>query len=198
MFGRSRTPRVPAYVPSAAIVSIAGDGLIGTHGVGDGRMIPVVILDTSNRADIEEYIRVHSGGPPGDVRVQWAHVPQRDTVILKLSVARPLVIEILIGFRLPENQGILVEQILSVSGLYIQAGRPGDRLKSTLGSNRIIVEVPDTGFRPTWDKIFLKHTTAVLREHGLTRSRAKVAARDAIQLMRQTGEFRFPSAEVSG
>lgn len=191
MFGRFKKPTT-IYLPSADIVAIAGDGIIGAANVGDGRMIPVLILDTSNRADIEDYIRVHATSPPGDVRVQWAYMPDREMVVLMLTVERPLVMKMLIGFQLSDNHGILVEQILKVRGLYLQAGRGGDRLRTTFDRHRVVVEVPDTGFRPTWDKIFLKHTVSVLRHRGLPRSRAKIAARDAIDMMRETGSFRLP------
>jgi hypothetical protein len=38
---------------------IVADGAIASRGVGEGRLIPLVILDTSSRPDVEEYIRPH-------------------------------------------------------------------------------------------------------------------------------------------
>lgn len=190
MFGKpkARVEHIPAY----EIVSIVADGLVSTAMVADGRMLPVLIVDTSERPDIDEYIRVHTNAPTGDVRVQWAHAPELNIVILLLSFERPLVMQLRIGFRLAAHQGILVEQILAMGGFYLQAGREGDRLKTTMDRQRIIMEAPDTGFRPIWDKIFHKHTMKVLQERGLGRAQAKTAAHEAIAMMRKTGDFRMP------
>ena len=39
--------------------------------------IPLVILDTTDRLDLEEFIRVHQYHGPGDVDSQWAfQIPQ--------------------------------------------------------------------------------------------------------------------------
>lgn len=191
MFGKPKA-RVE-HIPADEIVRIVADGLVSTAMVADGRMLPVLIVDTSERPDIDEYIRVHANAPMGDVRVQWAHAPELNTVILLLSFERPLVMQLRIGFRLAAHQGILVEQILAMGGFYLQAGRDGDRLKTTMDRQRIIMEAPDTGFRPIWDKIFHKHTMTVLQERGLGRAQAKTAAHNAIALMRKTGEFRMPN-----
>ncbi|WP_447753321.1 hypothetical protein [Sphingopyxis fribergensis] len=192
MLDKFKRPKA-AYIPAGDILEIVGDGLVATASVGDGRMLPALILDTRDRADVDEYIRVHADHSAGDSRVQWAYIPDQNRAVLMLSVERPLVTKFCIGFRLDKHQGILVEQILSVNGLYLLAGRPGDRVGTTLDQSRVIIEVPDTGFRKIWDKLFLKHTAKVLREKGLPRSRSKEGAREAIALMRKTGEFRFPS-----
>jgi len=42
------------------------------------------------------------------------------------------------------KQGILVEHILQSNGLYIQAGKVGDRLKHDLNRPKMLIEVPDT------------------------------------------------------
>ena len=188
----SRFKRSAAYVPSKELLEIVGDGLISTAGVGDGRMLPAAILDTSGRADVEEYFRVHAGSAVGDVRVQWAYSPEQDSVILMLSVERPLAKKLYVAFRLAKRHGVLVEQVLAMNGLYIQSGRIGDRVGTTLDRQRILFEIPDTGFRKTWDKMFLKHTAKSLRERGIARNRAKEAAKDVIGMLRKTGEFRFP------
>ncbi|MES1985897.1 MAG: hypothetical protein V4461_13180 [Pseudomonadota bacterium] len=196
MFGKPKA-RVEHF-PEADIVRIVADGLVSTAMVADGRMLPVLIVDTSDRPDIDEYIHVHANSSTGDVRVQWAHVPAHNTVILLLSFERPLVMHLRIGFRLEAHQGILVEQILAMGGFYLQAGREGDRLKTTMDRQRIVMEAPDTGFRPIWDKIFHKHTMKMLKERGLGRAQAKTAAHEAIALMRKTGEFRMPTMRHGG
>ncbi len=109
---------------------IVADGAIATVGLGEGRLIPLVILDTSSRPDFEEYLLVHQYVNAGDVKCQWGQLISHDnTVALILSFLRPAELVIIVEFDLKTNHGVLVEQILATKALYIQAGREGDRLK---------------------------------------------------------------------
>jgi len=58
---------------------------------------------------------------------------------------RPSELIVVIDFDIVK-QGILVDQILTSKGLYIQAGRDGDRFKTKPDAKKIIIEIPDTGF----------------------------------------------------
>jgi hypothetical protein len=55
-------------------VSIVADGAVATHFLGEGRFLAVVIVDTTNRTDLEELMRVHQFLPPGDVISQWGEI----------------------------------------------------------------------------------------------------------------------------
>jgi hypothetical protein len=170
-----------------------GDGAIATAGVGEGRLIPLVILDTSGRPDFEEYIRVHQYVGAGDVKCQWGKVIGHDnTVALALSFLRPAELVVIVEFDLQKHHGVLVEQVLGSKALYIQAGREGDRLKHDVTVPKVILEVPDTGFaRKFWDKIYSRYTTAKMRERGLNRADAQRAAKWAIVELRKLGTIRM-------
>lgn len=61
--------RHPAEAEAVPVVADAG---IATVGVGDGRMIPLLILDTSQRPDIEDMVKAHHAvDGQGDVKAQW-------------------------------------------------------------------------------------------------------------------------------
>ncbi len=61
--------RHPAEAEPVPIVADAG---IATVAVGDGRMIPLLILDTSRRPDIEDMVKAHHAlEGQGDVKAQW-------------------------------------------------------------------------------------------------------------------------------
>jgi hypothetical protein len=170
---------------------IVGDGAIAHASIGEGRLIPLVILDTSCRPDLEEHIRVHQYIGPGDVNCQWGQVMgHENTVALILSFSRPSEVVAIVEFDLQRNHGILVEQILAAKALYIQAGREGDRLKHDVNLPKVILEVPELGFRRYWDKIHWRHATAKMRERGLSRAGAKRAAKQAIEEMRKIGAVR--------
>jgi hypothetical protein len=172
---------------------IVADGAIAHPGVGEGRLIPFVILDTSSRPDLEEFILVHQYVGAGDVKCQWGQLIGHDnTVSLILSFSRPATLVAIVEFDLQRNHGVLVQQVLGTKALYIQAGREGDRLKNDVNLPKVILEVPDTGFgRKSWDKIYSQYTMAKMRERGLNRADAKRAAKEAIEELRKLGTVRI-------
>lgn len=178
----------------ALVVPILGDAAIAGP-ASDGRMIPALVLDTSSRPDLAELIRVHKLLPsPGDVRCQWATSrDNEDTVILHLTFQRPVAAEALLLFSI-EDQAILVESMLKGGGVYLQSGEAGDRVMHTLDRPRIMVELPDTGFRPVWDELLMTRMTAVMaRRTGLPRRKARPIAEELIAEMRKMAHFRMGS-----
>lgn len=167
-------------------VSIVGDAAIAMHGVGEGRMIPLVILDTGERPEIVEYIRIHQFAGLGDVRVTWAQALNReDCVSLMLSFLRPMEFSFAILFELRKAHAILVEGVLRSGSLYLQAGSKGDRVSHTLDRPRVIIEVPDTGFRPHWQKICLVYLAQKVRASGVGRQEAKRLALEQYRLLQE-------------
>jgi len=55
-------------------VRIVADAALSTRGRHGGRMLPLLLLDTSDRPDIDEYIRVHASFGLGDVKAQWGKI----------------------------------------------------------------------------------------------------------------------------
>jgi hypothetical protein len=177
-------------------LKIVGDAGIAAPDVGNGRMIPLVILDTGSRPDIAEFIRVHKFSGPGDVTTQWGATDDvGKKVVLVLSFSRPSELVAIIEFDIV-RYGVIVEQILSSRALYLQAGKPGDRLIHNFEVPKIIVEIPDTQFRPIWDKLYHKATVAKLREAGLNRQQAKQVARTNIAEIRKATEIRVPATRA--
>ena len=174
-------------------LKIVGDGAIAHPMIGEGRLIPVVILDTTDRPDLEEHIRLHQYISPGDVTVQWGQViGHEDTISLILSLSRPSEMIAIIEFDLERNHGVLIEQVLASKALYIQHGREGDRLKYTMEVPKVILEVLDTGFRDTWDQIHTRYVTAKLKSEGLNRATAKREAKRLIEEIRSFSAMRVP------
>jgi hypothetical protein len=176
-------------------VSIVGDGAIAMHGVGEGKMFPVVILDTSDWPEIVEYMRIHQFSGPGDVLTTWGKLATRkNTVILILKFQRPMEISFAIAFELHKAHSILVEGVLQSGGLYIQAGVEGDRVRNTLHQPRVIIEVPDTGFALRWEQICLAYLATKARAEGFNRKTAKRLAVEQYAMLKQLAAARpFPS-----
>jgi hypothetical protein len=174
------------------LIPIVADGSLAGQ-VAEGVNIPLVIIDTSKRPDIAEVIRVHAHLPPGDVAFTWGGAEGRpDDVLLILDFKRPIETRAVLRFSIG-TQGILVEAALTAKAIYLQAGKPGDRLKHDVGRPKLLVELPDTGFRPKWNELFLSGITAAIRaEHELSQQEAEPLARKVIEELRTVTSFRMP------
>lgn len=89
------------------------------------------------------------------------------------------------------KQGILVEHILQSNALYIQSRVPGDRLGHDLDRPKMLVEVPDTNFKGKWEKLYFNAIFQRMRNNGLNRKVAKVAAQNYLTKVREIASFRI-------
>ena len=182
-----RHPREAQPIP------IVSDAAISTRGVHGGRQLPVLLLDTSERPDIAEYIRIHEKLGPGDHRYQWGQIQGHEgTVAVFITCIRPMELFFVLEFDIVK-QGILVEYALGGEGIYLtKADGPGDRLTNNLNRPKVIFELGDTGFRKFWDELFRKHLAAHFREDGMSRSESRHAARSLIDELKKIGSLRMP------
>jgi hypothetical protein len=175
----------------AQVVSIVGDAAVATVGVGHGRLIPLIIIDTTKRPDLVEVIAAQEHFDDGDVVVQWGSLHKRpEHVALILRFQRPTQRTAVVEFEIV-RQGVLVECILQSKALYMQAGTAGDRLMHDLNRPKILIEAPDTGFRANWDELYFDAIVKRMRKDGLDRRRSKEAARSYIHQIREFGQIRM-------
>lgn len=180
------------HMRERAPVSIVGDAGIATIGLGERRMISLLILDAPPRPDLEEFIRLHELIPVGDVVVRWAKLDRRpDTIALTLRLLRPAELTAIIEFDLVRHHAVLVEQILVSRGLYLQAGRPGDRLIDDPDRPKVILEVPDAGFRRAWNRLFEKYALKKMRAEGMRGHDAKRATQTYVEATRKTARLQI-------
>jgi hypothetical protein len=172
---------------------VVGDGMYGTSRVGDGRLIPVIIVEATGRDDIKQLVAAHtSEGPPGDVVSNWIRFSwlRDDELGMLLKFKQPVRVTVVIRFDLPKHAA-LIDQVIRVQGFYLQPGKPGDRLSNKVNADRILVEVPSKDFAAQWEPIFTKVTVKRLRRRGLSRSVAKQKAREMIKNWRELGSQRL-------
>lgn len=173
-------------------VRIVTDAAIATGGVGEGRLVPVLIVDGEQRPDITEMIRIHKELLTGDFSALWAKLRNREgKIALVLKFIRPAELNIILEFDI-EKQGGIVDTIIGARAFYLQAGKEGDRLMKTMDHPRILVEIGDLEFDKEWDKMLRKHMAKRLRKEGLRRSEAKRAVEGFLQEWRQMSGFRMP------
>ena len=192
MSQRWRRADIPLTGPgSSKTVPIVGDAAIATPILGEGRLIPVLIIDTSDRPDIDDLVQALQRPPSGDVTSQWGRRHwHKKTVALILTFERPSKVVVILEFDVTE-QGILVDSILTAKALFLQPGQKGHRLSTTLESPRILVEVPTRGMKAEWDKLWPMALAKKLKKMGLKRQDAKKGASKAISLMREVEGLRM-------
>jgi hypothetical protein len=162
--------------PASLVIPIVGDAALAGP-IADGRLIPVLILDRSARPGLGEAIRIHEHLPPGDVQFRGAVSRESyDEVVLYVRLVQPMEVEFLLRFSI-ERQAVLVEAMLKAGAVYLQVGSAADRLSTTMDAPRILIELTDTGFKPTWDKVALDRMTTVMAKRlGVPKRRARVTA----------------------
>ncbi len=195
---------MPLRHPSEADpVPIAGDGMVATGIQSYGRWIPVLILDTSSRPDIETLVRAHGELGPGDAISGWTFKTRLGFGLaapkLVLRFTKPSQCIVMVEFDL-EKQGILVDQILWAKGVYLQPGRPGDRLATTFDTPRILVEVTANGaFAKRFRSARKKALFRSFRDKGMSRTDAKNAVGALLRELQSVlyRNMRFRSQETA-
>lgn len=190
---RPRTGRrlTRSAMDSADAVSIVADGAIAGP-IADGRMLPLVIIDTTERPELEELVRLHGHLQPGDVTYRWGQIDRSDDqVALALRFVRPIEAAVDLIFSI-ERQGILVDAALSGRGIYLQPGRPGDRVIHNPHRAKILIEVPDDRFRDRWEEIVVRRLAQVIRrDRRMPRADARQLAIEWLDRTRQLSQFRM-------
>lgn len=131
--------KVPSHCKEP--VPIVCDAAMATEGVGDGRFVPVLIVDASKRSDIEELVKFHDHIPSGDVKCSWGsnsvlrmeRKPRDLTrVALFLEFERPWNLYNFNQFLEWENNGVPADKQESYERnrnlFYVACSRPKKRL----------------------------------------------------------------------
>src|SRR6266849_6212591 len=91
------------YPREARPVKIIADAGVSTRGRHGGRMLPLLILDTSDRPDLSEFIRHDDSLGPGDVITQWGRLDGKEyegTVALYVTSIRPIELFVILQFEI--------------------------------------------------------------------------------------------------
>lgn len=78
----------------------------------------------------------------------------------------PIELTFSILFEIEKNYAI-IDEILRSQMLIIQGGKPDDRFSYNFNSNKIVVEVPLTGFEDKWYDIRKKYQRKHLKKMGV-------------------------------
>jgi hypothetical protein len=161
------------------LVPIVRDGAIGHPDIGDGRIIPVLIIDCSNHQALYDLIVLHASTPPGDVVSKWSWeqvlgILLKKRVFLNLEFKRPVETTATFCFDVLE-QGILVDFIMNARGVYLQPTKSGTTVIEGFEQPKILVEVSASINSACWEKIYRASLVKKFRQHGFSRAQAQEA-----------------------
>ena len=111
---------------SMPIYTIQENGLISDPNWGEGRLIPVVVLNSQKDNNLKELLRIHvTSEGSGDVIVQWG-MPLRQFFkpkvwFLVVKFTKPMDFSFIIEFVLEKNPA-LIDAIIQSRGLYLRYG----------------------------------------------------------------------------
>ena len=171
---------------------IISDAIIARKDLADGRMIPLLIIDTSHRPDVKDMIKAHELTGAGDVESIWFFPSRFDrrNVNILLIITKPSKCLILLEFNVLRHGGV-VDQIIHSQGLYLQSGNLGDRLSTTIDHERLLIEIPSKHFKNEWDNVLRKTIFKDFKNKGLSRTEAKIATQRFIDEWRRFGSNRM-------
>lgn len=167
-------------------LDLVSDAAIMSVYIANGKTIPLIILDTTNHKDIEEAISFHGSVQHGHVKTIWGKSTDNKVTGLIFTFIDPVPKEFVVAFDTRKQWG-LIELIINSQLLYIQPGKPKDRVSNTMDAQRLLVEVPSTHFADEWQKIFTEIMTKYFRKQGLSIKKAKSAT---IDLHNEWGKIR--------
>jgi len=174
------------------LVPLVTDGAIGDPYWGDGRLIPVLILDCAAHPPLEDLILAHKDTPPGDVTTTWGwRLFSKKQVFLTFRFHRPVETSATVAFDVAKQGGI-VDCIINVRGVYLQPLTSGAKASEGIGKPKILVEVPAASTFPAWKNIYLKSLETSYRRRGLSKLQAACAAKDHIARLREI-QFHRPA-----
>ena len=141
---------------------------------------------------IKEIIKLHSNISMGDVEVQWggtlSSLFNADRWILNIRFYKPIDYNFSIVFSL-KNHYSIIDAIFQSKGLRIAYGHKGEKVSQV--SDHIIIEIPDTGISPKWEKTLSRIIKNKMRRLKIPRKELGKATQEQINKMREILNIRF-------
>ena len=173
------------------IYEIIANGAMSAPFIGEGRLIPGLVVDTGTDDNLRELIEYHQDTPPGDTVLLWSKKALNNKrLVLNIEFSKPMELQFGIGFDVHQHYS-LIDGIIQSRGFYLQAGRPGDKF-SNLDISKILLEVPNLGFDQQWESLLVDTIRRQYRRDGLSRKDANLATQQHVKSMREVWRIRRP------
>lgn len=153
------------------MVNVVNTALLLEKDHCDGIAIPVVILNTEETPIVNDIIEAHRS-MQGEMRYQWGITSDYEYAILFVESLAPIESKFSILFDLNKSL-MVIDRIIETQLLIIQGGKSGDTMATTMKNMRILIEVPEDGFKKEWIKIKEKVQKKQFKELGIKRKDLK-------------------------
>jgi len=150
----------------------------------DARLVPLVVIDTSERPDLDSLFASYTPEAVGNVAIQWGRRDgaPKGTVTLNIKFIAPVEQLLMLDFEIV-RQGLLVDGILRTRELYLQGIRSNDADQEAR-SPKIRVVVPDTKFDGIWQELLMDELVQRSKALGATEHHARFLAQESIRRWR--------------
>jgi len=150
----------------------------------NGKLIPLVVIDTIERPDIDSLFASYTPETVGDVAIQWGRRDgaPKGTVTLYIQFIAPVKQLLILDFEIV-RQGQVVDGILRTRELYLQGVRSGDT-DTQVQSSKVRVVVPDTRFDAIWEELLIDELAQRSKALGATDQHARFLAQESIRRWR--------------
>lgn len=174
--------------------SIVEDGMSSTPLWGEGRLMPIVVLNEAQDKDgrLLELLAIHQDTNGGDVITSWGiqtkSILRRDKILLHIEFVKPVEYIFLIEFILNKDYG-LIDAIRQSNSLQIFSGKKGDKVSKKMKegrSNFILLEVTnDESTKDWWEKLLRMTIAKRLRKLKVPKSKIKSEVQNQINHIRE-------------
>jgi hypothetical protein len=142
------------FLKENAVYAVA-EGIVSNRDTANGKFIPVVIVDTENNDEIRESILLQGSVENGKVITSWGRNKDESIIYLIISFQKPVEKEFVIAFDIDKYVGT-IDFIVKTRLLYLQPGKNGEKMSTTIEKPKILMEVPSDDFENEWKNIFRK------------------------------------------
>lgn len=173
------------------IYKIVENGIISNPKLGEGRMIPVLILSSKvNDSELSELLEIHKDISSGDIKVCWGHylttLLRKEKMFLEIEFTNPKTFKFHIEFY-PKEDYPLIDAIFYSRGVYINLGKTGDKVSSVFSKENhrtILLEIPDTNQDSFWNKQLNKILLNKAKKEKISSKHRKRFVKEQIKKMR--------------
>lgn len=166
-------------------LKLISDAAVATRTIADGRLIPVLLIDTSSRPDIENLIKAHKYFGPGDAKSSWGKLStKQNTINLILRFEKPVKCTLIFEFDILEYGGI-IDQIVHNKVLCIQCAKEGERFLRTFEREKVLIEVPSSDFEQEWEMMLNRTLECDGKRKGLNKKQAQEYSNNVIKSWRE-------------
>jgi hypothetical protein len=155
--------------------------------VYEERSIPVLVLDTRARPDLDNLTRFHNLQPTGEVKTAW-YTPANDprAVGLVLQFVSPDQCMATIEFDILEDAPVLY-RIIESECFWFYPGRPGETYKADPGRDHILVEVPSKHVVEQWRHALTAAVETDAIAQGMNEREAREHVRRTLERLKHIG-----------